>query len=176
MITQEKIALSRTQFWWKRNDQYCWSCLHELRFDVYITTRSRVRVFGALNLKHRGQHSGPVGYGVKASLRSAPSFADLPVPPQSSIDLPYWQSVENTHIIPGSKRAGNIASIAHHYGPVEISYALTLEPGAHRIEHWGCSHTMGYPENESAYVELNQNAYPDPKDPYTMLFMEVETA
>lgn len=170
VYTDNRIALNRTQFWWKKSGQYCWSCIHELRFDIELPEPSYVKVFGPINLVLRGNSEG-AGWGVKASVRSAASFAAMPVIPASSVNLAYWQSVEATGIIPGSKDAGNIPSMIAHYDNPKMNYAIHLPAGCHRIEHWGCSHTAGYPE-DNAYIELNQNATPDAADPYTMLFLE----
>lgn len=170
--TDYRIALERTQLWWKKNGVYCWSCFHELRFDIELPEPSYVKVFGSINLAHRGGVYTNVGWGIKATVRTANSFAAMPPIPSSSVDLAYWQSVENTGLIPGSKRASNILGIEDHYRNPSIEYGVWLPAGYHRIEHWGNSHRTGMPE-DGAYVELNQNPVPDSADPYTMLFMEV---
>lgn len=172
VLHDSRAALNKTQLWWKKSGQYCWSCFHELRFDLTLEAPSYVRIYGPVNLTHRGNATGAVGWGVKATVRSAPSFSAMPAIPVSSVDLPYWQSVETTGVIPGSKVAGNILGIEDHYANPTLSYSLELPAGCHRIEHWGNSHRSGAPE-DNAYVELNQNAVPDAADPYTMLFLEV---
>jgi hypothetical protein len=166
-----RVALNRTQLWWKKNSQYCWSCFHELRFDLVLPIPARVKVWGNVNLTHRANVAGPVGYSIKATVRSAEAFDQMPVIPASSVDLQYWQSVESGGVIPGSKDGGNIFGVEDHYGHPKYNYKLDLPAGCHRIEHWGNSHTTAGSE-DNAYAELNQNDVPDPEDPYTMLFLE----
>ncbi|KQV28223.1 hypothetical protein ASC97_07745 [Rhizobium sp. Root1203] len=71
-----------------------------MRFDVTLDAPAYVKVFGTVNLTHRGNIVGAVGYGVKATLRSAASFAAMPTIPASTVNLAYWQSVETTGVIP----------------------------------------------------------------------------
>lgn len=171
VLDDKKPALLATQFWWKKSGAYCWSCIHELRFDIELAEPTYIKVFGNVNLMHRGNATGAVGYGIKATVRSAASFAAMPTIPVSSVDLAYWQSVETSGVIPGSKDAGNILGIEDHYAAPKFNYSLELPAGCHRIEHWGNSHQSGAAE-DNAYVALNQNAVPSAADPYTMLFIE----
>lgn len=162
------------QFWWLTNGQYNWIILHDLRVEFTIAEPSVMDWRGVINMKHRGVGTtGAIGWAVKASLRYAPTCAQLPSVPASGVDLPYWQSAQ-PYILYGSKRAGNIASIQQHYADADLSGRSILNTaGCYRLDWYGAAHSDAAP-GMNGLVEINMNGDgSDTTDPYSVLFVDV---
>lgn len=169
----ERHPTYAAQLWYKTGSEYNWTILHDLRVEFVITEESVLHWYGSINLKHRNLVTGPVGYAIKASLRYAETCAALPTPPVSGINLAYWQSAQ-PYIVYGSKRAGNIASIAAHYAEVALDGRKVLAtPGCYRLDWYGNSHSDAAPTT-NGLIELNMNGdSSDTTDPYSVLFVDV---
>lgn len=164
------------QFWWLTGGQSNWIILHDFRVEFEITEPSILRWYGSINMKHRGVGTaGPVGWGVKASLLYAETCAELPAVPSSGVDLAYWQAAQ-PYILYGSKRAGNIASLAQHYDTADLNGRAILEDeGCYRQDWFGAAHSDGVPYGTNGLIEINMNGNSsDTTDPYSVLFVDVE--
>lgn len=178
---------TRAQAWWLRDNEYCWTCLHEMRvdFEVPDCAPRELQVYGQITLKHRNVMgiTAPVGWGAKFILRRFELDEAYPTPPTSGVDLPYWKSAQ-PDIVWGSKDSGNIASLDDHYGGPVFNFDVDItRPGKYRLEPFICSHSTAWPHGTNGLLEVNQNSLPNgsvdvesaAKDPYSYLTAKVIT-
>jgi hypothetical protein len=151
-----------------------WTCLQQMRVEFTVDADARLKWHGKVNLKHRGIVNGPVGFGIRTTLRSAANLAALPTPPGSSVDAVYYASSEAC-ITWAGKAAENIASVADHYRDAIFFGEQDIPAGGHRFEVWGNSHSSLAPSTDGL-LEVNTNGGPsDLTNPYSYLFVTVET-
>lgn len=151
-----------------------WTRLEQFRVDFEVSAPSRLKWSGKVNVKHRGLCVGPVGVGVRSTLRySQTPFAP---PPLSSVDRPYYES-SLSHITWSGKAGLNISSIEDHYGDLTtLGDEALAAPGFYRLEFWGCSHSSAAPNADGlACINTNGDAS-DLSNPYSYLFVDVTDA
>lgn len=148
-----------------------WTRLEQFRVDIEVCEPSTMEWLGKVNLKNRGVYNGPIGVGIRATLRhSATPFAD---PPASSVDAAYY-----TACVPfvtwSGKASNNISSKDDHYSDLTTVGDEDLAlPGFYRLEFWGCSHSTGAPTQDGlAVVNVNGDGS-DLTSPYSYLIARV---
>ena len=146
-----------------------WTRLEGFTMEFEVTVPSHLILSGHVNLKHRGLCAGAVGFALCISVKSSETKEALGPFPNT------WIGDPSGHYLFGSKTGGNIASIDDHYAYPTLDGYKLLQPGWHRVEVWGVSHSDAAP-NTDGLIEVLADASHAESGTYNQLIAQIISA
>lgn len=143
-----------------------WTRLEGFTMDFEVQEPSHLILSGHVNLVHRGLCGGAVGFALCISVKSSPTKEGLGPFPTNWIGNPAGGYLF------GSKTGGNILGVEDHYGYPSLDGYKLIQPGWHRVEVWGVSHS-GHAPGTDGLIEVLTDASHAESGTYNQLVAQI---